>query len=283
MNPFNLRGPEFLEFFLLLFAVCGAASMVARWALRMPAGAAGPRHCALDALEVALLAGGRDRAFHAAVARLAAAGLLEVDAVERTLCPRGGARAGSALEQRILEEVGNVLRMPIREVKAKVGPSLEAAQARLRSLGLLPESNAAVVVSAGLWVILAAFGAVKIAIGTSRHRPAGILALLVVVALVLALGFATNSPVRSRLGDNALAVLQSSNDGLRSAAGACPADVGLSVALFGTAVLSGTPLEQVALALRPPPRTGASDGSSGCSSSGCGGGGGGGGCGGCGS
>ncbi len=286
MNPLNLRGPEFLQLYVGLLLAFTAAAMALRWALRTPGGRAGPRHCALDPLEVALLAGGPNRAFEAAVARLAAEGLLEVDAVDRSLCPRGEARAASALERRILEYAGPAPGKPIAEVREKIAPSLVAAEARLASLGLRPKNHAAALAPAGLWALLALFGAAKIAVGLSRGRPVGILAALVIFTPLIALGLAANAPARSRLGDAVLAVLRRRNDGLRSADGTTPADVGLSVALFSTAVLSSTALAQVFLALQPPSsRGGGSSGcsSSSCSSSSCGGGCGGGGCGGCGS
>lgn len=288
MNPLDLHGPAFLQLYLGLVFVCGVGAMVLRWVLRTPAEPAEPRHCALDPLEVALLAGGPDRAFEAAVSRLAAEGLLEVDAVGRTLCPRGQARAASALERRIQEHAGPAPGKPIQEVKAKIAPSLEAAEARLASLGLRPRNHAGVLASAGLWALLGSLGAAKIQVGLSRDRPVAALAVMVAITVAVAIGLALVTPARSRRGDDALARLQRRNDGLSAAAGASPADIGLAVALFGTAVLSGTALAQVRFAFQPPPSSGGSGcsssscSSSGCSSSSCGGGCGGG-CGGCGS
>lgn len=128
----------------------------------------------------------------------------------------------------------------------------------------------------------------KIQVGLSRDRPVAALAVMVAITVAVAIGLALVTPARSRRGDDALARLQRRNDGLSAAAGASPADIGLAVALFGTAVLSGTALAQVRFAFQPLPSSGGSGcsssscSSSGCSSSSCGGGCGGG-CGGCGS
>lgn len=287
MNPYDLRGPEFLGLYVLLLLLCQAAAALLRRTLSGPGGPAGPRLLDLQFVEVALLAGGPERAFDAAVARLAAAQALEVDATGRTLCPRGEARGASALERLVLERSGPPPGTSIPRVRAEVAPALRVPEARLVALGLRPAGRGASLAPAALQMTLAVFGFGKVLVGASRHRPVGFLVVLLVLTVGLGVAWLLAGPRRSRLGDAALAAIQHRNAGLRSAAGAGSADVGLSVALFGAAALAGTPLAQVALALRPRAGAGSSSdhGASGCSSSGCSGGGGcgGGGCGGCGS
>jgi uncharacterized protein (TIGR04222 family) len=287
VSPLELRGPEFLALYVPLLAVATALSFALRHALRTPAGPAGPGELQLGPVEVALLAGGAPQAFDAAVVRLEAAGLLTVDAFERSLCSRGARpRDGTSLERAILDAAGPAPGRPIDQVRAAVRPAVAVAEARLASLGLRPGSPGAALVAILPLLAVGLLGVAKVLVGLRRDRPVGFLVVLVVGAGLLSLAVARAGRRRSRRGDDALRQLRRRGDGLRHPThSSAPADLAMAVALFGVTALAGTPLQALALALRPPAPTGGSGCStSSCGASSCGGGGcGGGGCGGCGS
>ena len=71
MNPLELKGPEFLEFYTIALIVASNVAAALRWYLRQPAGE--PDSDAafdLSAYEVAYLSGGDALACNAALARL---------------------------------------------------------------------------------------------------------------------------------------------------------------------------------------------------------------------
>ena len=70
MNPFDLRGPDFLVVYLVVFAVVMALAGLLRWYLRLPGGEPQLEVTELSPYEIAYLAGGENLAVNAAIARL---------------------------------------------------------------------------------------------------------------------------------------------------------------------------------------------------------------------
>ena len=83
MNIFDLRGPEFLQFYFTLLASAVAVGIIARFIIRaMPdLTVAEPRD--LDAYDIAYLAGGKKRLADALLATLFARGLASITSTRR--------------------------------------------------------------------------------------------------------------------------------------------------------------------------------------------------------
>jgi uncharacterized protein (TIGR04222 family) len=297
MSVFDLPGPEFLKFYLLLLAVCVAGSVAFRFLIRTPAEELrGTTPRTLGALEVAYLAGGARAVTDAAVAallhrevirveappvgpsRLVAAYPMPVDATPTEVAAysaiAGAGKDGATLSQvrRTARETAETVATPLRKLQLIVddaqGVALRAAPALLMGLCLL-------------------IGLLKVNVGISRHRPVEFLVMLCIATAGLLLCFVIKIPHRTRRGDKLLAALKQHNAALEvtTPRHMAPADLALAMALFGPTVLSGVHDDLYSAFRQANASGGSSCGGSSCGSSGgCGGGGcGGGGCGGCGS
>src|SRR5437868_3873105 len=78
MNILDLRGPEFLQFYLGLLALLTVTALVLRYLLRGPGDEFPGRMPPLEPLEIAYLAGGAAGAARGAVAALVQQGALAV-------------------------------------------------------------------------------------------------------------------------------------------------------------------------------------------------------------
>jgi uncharacterized protein (TIGR04222 family) len=296
-NPFDWTGPDFLGLYILLLVLVGTAAAVLRWSLREPAGEPPPEALDLDPYEVAYLAGRDELAVNAAVASLAQRGVLDVSRANRELAVRGELPDGAdPLERAVYRTPAREFAEPIKDVRSRVASEVARIAGRLQELGLLVwdgRARAARFVPFFLVLSVALFGAVKVAVGLSRHKPVGFLVVLCLLTVVVASAGFLRRVHRSRRGDRTLKQLREKHAALHYAAKARPQalagiDLPLALGLFGLGVLAGGPLDELRTALRPPAGSSGCGGGCGSSGGGCGGGGGGGcgggggGCGGCG-
>jgi uncharacterized protein (TIGR04222 family) len=286
MNPFDLRGPEFLAFYLV-FAV---ATLVVLWLVRRAGEADTTSHAMLDDyVEIAYLRGGPQEAMRVATLNLVNRGLLEVHGDDR-LQAGGRSRAEAVsrpIERRLLvkfresEKASSIFSdAALREVAAA------ESEPNLVRLGLLPDSarksKRLTLFGFGVF-ILAAVALTKIAVALARGRT-NITFLIFEAAAFAWVAFRVTHPLRTPAGDALLSDLRTLFAGLKDRArslvpGAETQDFALLTAVFGmTAIPSHFPSMK---ALFPKASSSSGCGSS-CGSS-CGGGGCGGGCGGCGS
>ena len=303
MNPFELRGPEFLLFyFCFSLAVIGAIILLRR---RAESGGS-PRIDLGDPYLIAYLRGGEDEALRVAVVSLVDRGMLVADGrlirradhVTVDMASRPIERA--VLELFITADNGaSVLKdKNLKHVFQPYQDTLERA-------GLLPDGATRGARLKRLMLGLAALGIVgviKIQIGLSLERPVGFLVVMMIVAIVIAA--AVSFPRLTARGKATLEDITNLDSGLRTqinsyGAGGASAELAMYAAVFGVAALAATPFAYAEdLFRRKYSKTfassscgtsvssscGSSDGgSSSCGSSDGGGGCGGGGCGGCGS
>lgn len=296
MNPFDLKGPDFLGLYIGLFVASLIAAVVLIYFLRTPSDE--PRFD-LDRLKpyhVAYLAGGARGALAAAVAKLIEQGVLKAGLSSGTLTQEGSLSSDSdPVEEFACERLDNVKDMkqsvwnnesPFSEIRRGL-ESLELIPSRSEQLGIAVKASIP-------FFLLSAFGLIKILVGLSRGKPVLILVVLAAATLIIAVLACMIRVPRTRRGDKALALLRSENAALQATAKTnagdlAPNDLILAAALFGVAGVALPSLGdyQRALAAQQVGSTGGSGGCSGsCGSScggggGCGGGCGGGGCGGC--
>ena len=300
LNPFDLRGPDFLAFYGIAYVAAFALAWVVRSASRGPDGA--PRRgIHLDPYQIAYLNGGAVHAVNAAITALYHRDVLKVTESDGTLqVLRPGAALPHPLEQAVYRAVDpdgrEGRRRQVSDVRLIVRPTVEQVGAGLKKAGLVvndDDARAAAVRATLVALAVPMTGLVKVMIGLSRDKPVSFLVLAVIATAVLAVAVLSRRPHRTRLGDAALRALRSVNDPLRTnVMRVGPEALVLGVALFGLGMLGNTNLEFLNRTLRPRNQsTFSSSGCGGatscggfsCGGSSCGGGGcGGGGCGGCG-
>jgi uncharacterized protein (TIGR04222 family) len=305
MNPLDLRGPEFLTWYLQCFALAAGLFFVLRWLLsRPPPEAALSRDRELDPFEIAWLEGGPAAVVRAALASLHHRKLITM---QDGVVVRHASESTTALppiEEKVFR--GTRLQLNKRDLHLLVDDECQQIEARLAAEGLAIGSRRRAVlqiVPAIGMAVCFSIGFYKLLLGIARDRPVGLLVALLVataVALICAVHFV---PRRTTAGKRLLRELAERHFALHttlwsSAAETLqPSDVAMAVGLWGAAALAVPILEPVASAseLRKPRRDDGSGSSGGCGHGGgshsCGGGGdgggggggcGGGGCGGCG-
>ena len=288
MNPFDLRGPQFLMFYLVFGAVTLAIAAWMRQANESGPSSSRPMH---DYLEIAFLRGGSAEAIRVAILTLIDRGLLGIvrDNVVQAALVDPKTRVAKATERSILEKCkrGSATTALFSDSTVTAAATGEC-EGPLVHAGLLPNADQRVsrrrlfLLAAGLLLVVAA---IKILVAIARGRfNLGFLVVETVVFVILA-GIVTH-PRRTPAGNALLADLRTLFAGLKERAETFRpyqggSDFALLAAVFG--VGAALPVYPDAKALFPKARD--SSGGSGCGSScgsSCGGGGCGGGCGGCG-
>lgn len=288
MNPFDLTGPQFLGFYIVLAIAAVIVAAILRSGLRLPDDEPTPEMLQLDPYAIAYLAGGADLAVNAAIACLVQRDLIAVDPGQRKLSHTGQSPSKpKSMEYYVYQAIGSG--KTIQEVREVVARRCDEIGERLKMTELIcndARASIARILPTLLVLAVAALGGIRIAIGLSRGKPVAFLVILTAITLIVAFTGFARRPHRSKRGDRALDQLKEDNSALEATASQkaealAGEDFALAVGLFGMGVLASGPLAGLQLALTPPPAASGSSGSS-CSSSSCGGGCGGGGCGGCG-
>jgi uncharacterized protein (TIGR04222 family) len=280
MNPFELRGPEFLLFYFCFSLAVIIAILVFR---RLAESGDAPRIDLSDPYLIAYLRGGREEAWRVSVISLVDRGMLVMDGrLVRRADNVAYNMVGRPIERAVLEK----FRVPGKAVTVLESRNLTQVfqfyQDSLERLGLLPD---AAVFSARLMRLLpglaalAVVGVIKIQIGLSLERPVGFLFMMMIVAIVIAA--AISFPRLTARGKSILEDVTNLYSGLRTQVnsfrpGSAPAELTMFAAVFGVAALAESPLGYTQTLF---PQTtsswDSSDGGGGCGG-GCGG------CGGCG-
>lgn len=286
MNPFDLSGPPFLVFYIILAAI---VLISVKLAINDAEGGA-PRTLPLgDPYQIAWLRGGTPEAARIAVLSLTDRGLLAVsgerlvnsgtfqffvtEPIEKailTRCVQSGTPATAVLNDPAVESACVSYRAQLERLQLMPDAAMRARRRRWFAFA------AAILLGVSLTKIVIAFG-------RGRHN-VEFLITLTVVALLMAWFLARGR--RTHLGDRTVKDLRRLFSALRKRTanirpGAMTSDAMLLAAVFG---LSALPAIGFADVLRVYKKSASSGGGCGSScGSGCGGGGSGGGCGGCGS
>jgi len=295
LNPFELRGPDFLLLYGLAYLLALAFAGGLRYLLRGPAES--EPAVELNPYEQAYLSGGARRATEAAVVRLSDERLIDIGPRKLSLSavwPRPKPDLSEHEEDQPLENA--VLSAAEREVTiAQLWPAARRAAAplrrRLESVELLLDQGQrflATLCPLLIALLVPAAGVYKIFVGLDRGRPVAFLVLACIVSTILSLVLFARPPLRSRRGDAVLRELKREHASNQQSEEQ-PAGSSLvhSVALLGLGAVAGTTLAPLQEYLGVPRRRPGDGGDSSCGSS-CGssdggvGGCGGGGCGGCG-
>ncbi len=266
--------------FLIFYSGLLVAGCIAAWWIPSQLRNTGRRGESLDVENAALLAGGRDRFADAVLADLFVRGALEPSGKDRLAVVRREVACGAAGKDLLAAE-GPVTRGEARRI---IDLHAERIAARMRRSGLLmwPEQHTRL-----RWLSITPFAALFV-LGLYRQRagsalgePTGFLLILLGLTAVFALIRFVQSDPRTWAGISAVNDLRSQSG--RIARAPRPEEAPLAVALFGTAVLVGTPWEPVHALRQNAGSSGdcggtssdssdsGGDGGSGCSGGGCGG------------
>ena len=284
MNPLDLRGPEFLVFYVIVSLLVLVLLYVARSSAE---GGRAPRLDAGDAYQIAFLRGGANEALRVATVMLIDRKLLQADALAGQIVARA---KPDAVRWPVEQALVRHFHEPHAPQTIFGHPTLEAAcepyERHLTELGLLPSSSdrarrRRLVLTALL--VLVGLSAAKLTVAFARGR-SNVLFLIVLTFGVSVVVFAVARPRLTTRGRAVLADLRRLFQRLRDraatvSAGGASDEAALLAAVFGLGVLSSA---HFAYARQLFPKTSRSS-SSGCGSScgsSCGGGGCGGGCGG---
>jgi uncharacterized protein (TIGR04222 family) len=298
MNVLDLRGPEFLEFYIFLLGCATLGATILRWVLRSPGGEVSHLKSELDPFETAYLAGGPKMAVDAALTSLVHSSALSLSAGGsrfKVNAPPAGRR--SPLEKAVFNRIayGESAASDLHRAAVELTESM-ANRLCQSNLALTPNQVKTVrIVPAFLVGLVFVLGIVKTGVGISRNKPVFLLILLCLIAILITSWFAFKVIHRSRAGDRLLNRLRDRNVALHTAVKSAPErmacnDVAFALALFGPTILTTGALLRLRYVLWPVRQSGdggwggsSCGGGGGCGGGGCGGGGGGGGgCGGCG-
>lgn len=271
LGPFDWTGGPFLILYGVLLVIVVIVGIVIPARL-LPDGR---NQRVRDPDSLAYLAGGRARFADGIIARLLAGRALAMNGKSKLdVLMRNGA---SSAENSVLA-LSPPLDWP--RIERTLRPAADTLLERLRHGGLMLTGGERA--NLRYWALLPyltllMFGATKWVIGDARDRPVGYLTILLIVTAILALIRAFTIPKLTRAGKAALAEARATSDRIRRAP--LPAEAGIAVALFGTAVLAGSEFDAFHKMRAASGDGGSSGGGDG---GGDGGGCGGGGCGGCG-
>ncbi len=288
--PFDLKGAQFLKFFILALACAVLVALLVRYALCIASEPWQEDSVELDAYELAYLNGGRRQATAALLTDMVNRRILSFDPFIERLVRNpeyqddGSMHPAEREVQAALDAVGS---RPYELAQYRWQWQAQIAE-RLTSLRLIAtEARDFVGRAVPILIVMTvpALGAAKIYVGLSRDKPVGFLVIGCVLAAAMALVVFGQPLHRTTAGNRVLRRHKREHSKLkRHLDQVDPAHMPLAVGLFGVGVLAGGSLNSFQAAFAPKAVEGGSSswGGSGCGGGGCGGGGCGGGCGGCG-
>jgi len=271
LGPFDLPGPAFLQLYVLLLVLALIIGFMIPWWLR-PEGNDG--HLT-NPDELAYLAGGSDRFAETVTTRMLTSGAIVFDGTSKFALASGP--AVTPAERSVLALGGSP---GWRQVRSALDAQAGSVEQRLVDAGLLMARGTGWQLR--FWqtlpyLLLLAFGTIKLQIGMARDKPVGFLTALLIGTVVFAMFRFVGLDRLTRGGRRVLAKARETSERLKRAP--TNDEAALGVALFGTAILAGSDWAPLHRMRAGDGSSSSSDGSSSDGgSSGCGGGG----CGGCG-
>lgn len=287
MNPFDLPGPQFLQFYM--FLGCIVLTML-YYARRISESGSIPKIDYSDPYLIAYLRGGEKEAARVAIVSLIDRGLLRL--LGDRLEVNGDATAvRRPIEKAIMRRAKLSKNVTALLESTSIKDGCKVYQDTLQQLRLLPDkATEDARTNRLLLALVVLFGVafIKIIVATMRGRQ-NVWYLVILAAVFGYFAVKNYNPNRTVLGNNMLADLRTLFASLKARSamiqsGGATGEAALLLAIFGTGALPASRFPIIQYFEKKQSPTGTSCGASGCgsscSSSSCGGGGGG--CGGCG-
>lgn len=267
LGPFDLTGGPFLILYGVLFLVTLAAGILIPQRLRPE----GHKRRVADLDQLAWLAGGRTRFADALVSRMLASGALKLTGKDMFSMGRREA-ATTPAEHSVI-----ALEPPVRwtDIARNLKGYAEPLERRLEQAGLVmsAKERANIAFWATLpYLMLFTFGATKWVIGDMRDRPVGYLTVALLFTAFFGIIRYFTIDRRTKAGRWAVEDAKTGKTRLRRTP--TTDEIGLAVALFGTAALAGSTwsdFHKLRQAGGDGGGGGGGDGGSGCGGGGCGG------------
>jgi uncharacterized protein (TIGR04222 family) len=279
MNPFNLRGPEFLLlYFCFSLVVIFAIAILRRRAETGPA----PKIDLGDPYLIAYLRGGEQEALRVAVISLVDRGMLAMDdQIIRRADYVTDDTVRHPIEYEVLKKFGDPGEASSIFKDDNLKSLLQPYHDKLERAGLMPDANVRRdrlmrLLLALMW--LGCVGVIKIVVGLSLGKPVGFLVVMMIAAMAIA-AFSSFPRLTAR-GKATLADITNLYSGLRTrvnsfSPGSASAELAMFAAVFGVAALAPTPFgyartlfPRVTSSSSCGSSCGSSDSSSSCGSSG---------------
>ncbi len=296
-NPFDLRGPQFLLLYVVVFVLGLTAAILVRRSIYQ--GRPGAEQTKLTPYEAACLAQSPVVAIGAAICRMVHDNnlqILEPSDSAKTLERRFAAakppqRNADPLEHAVYAAAESCRDgLTFSELHTACATATEQLEDSLRDKELKPSKDAHPLKLLPMVIMLAVlgFGLIKIGVGINRHKNVGFLIMMCIGTLITAFVVA-GRPKRTQAGKRAVARNQKQASKLKSKvkkSDITGEQLALAIGMYGLTMVTAPHLTGIQESWRAafPPSSGGTGGcsTSGCGASGCGGGGCGGGCGGCG-
>jgi uncharacterized protein (TIGR04222 family) len=295
-NVFDWRGPDFLTFYVILFAITLSLALLLRSSLRRPGPIEPINTPELDGYATAFLNGGKILTVNTPIANLVRQGAVQIGR-NRLTSVESRPDFSHELEKHVFAAGYGPNGNSIANVRSSAKSHVAKIAGELQELGLVltnAQARKAILLPLMLALVAIAVGIIKIAVGLDRGKPVGFLVALCFFGFITSLIALARPPRRTRLGDAVLRKLQERHTGTRylgrNVATVSAAEFATFLGLFGMTALAGTAYGDLRKSLQPVStlNSGSSCGGSSCGGS-CGsscggscGGGCGGGCGGCG-
>jgi uncharacterized protein (TIGR04222 family) len=247
MNPLDMRGPQFLQFFAAVFIGAIALLIVIRQAIRRSGQSL--RVPQLDLYELAYLAGGQVRAIQAALVALASRRAILAGKRGAFTAIGGAPRATEPMEATLQQAIVEIPNCNFPKMIARCRPELDALDDRLSGAGVLvpkPTRTLVALLSFGLLFAVVMLGVAKIFVGIDRHKPVGFLIFACIFGFIVACVMAMNTPRLTLAGKAALEDWKRRHVPTTSpmAPGIPDMSLLMGVALFGPTLLAGTALAE---------------------------------------
>lgn len=252
MNPMDMKGPEFLVFYMVISTIMFLFIILIRKKLRYPNDNPDPSRLILQPIELAYLANGTRGILDALIAAMVHKNVMELDSDSKTvkLSAKTNWEENKDISD-LLHPVEKNSEIKLGDLEKTITQNLSKTNEKLIDLGLVLadwQISRAKFISIILGLILLSIGMIKIGVGLYRQKPVDFLVFMVIVNCIIVYTISRKKLFRTIKGDKALTLEQKKHAALETQGfkqDMSGNDLFLGVGLFGTILLIDTPLSRL--------------------------------------
>jgi uncharacterized protein (TIGR04222 family) len=239
LNPLDMKGPDFLGFYIWLNLMLVGMALVLRRMLQ-PRDASAVSLSQLDLYETAYLSGGTDRVVQVAITQLAAQDCVELKTTGTIALKDELPPITNTVERAVVKAIAKTGNFA--SIKRKVESSMQPLRDRLVQANLIMSVDQTIKIQRYPAFLVGAslgLGLIRLVVGISRQRPVGFLVMLCIIVAIITAMFATTKPQpMTAAGDRLLRELR---QGVNASLSDVPvSELVMAVALVGSAGLVNT-------------------------------------------